>query len=182
MATFLVIFMRRFLVPADKRRGEWFGRPPNLLLPTLLIWCNWALRFILRVSIPIIIIKLFRNLCCRLANRNEICRMVRRLPAHVKRQLCDILDPPNSRGNDWRMLAQRLSVDRCESAPQHCCYPYNNTIYLSRLFSGKITCFFFSRVPFCLFWPSGVYLVNKCLLFFPLIVSVFFPCAVSCLK
>jgi len=37
-----------------------------------------------------------------------------RLPCHVKRQLCDILDPPNSRGNDWRMLAQRLSVDRCE--------------------------------------------------------------------
>jgi len=36
-----------------------------------------------------------------------------RLPCHVKRQLCDILDPPNSRGNDWRMLAQRLSVDRC---------------------------------------------------------------------
>jgi leucine-rich repeat transmembrane protein FLRT len=35
-----------------------------------------------------------------------------RLPAHVKRKLSETLDPPNSRGNDWRMLAQRLSVDR----------------------------------------------------------------------
>jgi len=35
-----------------------------------------------------------------------------RLPATVRRQLCQLLDPPNSRCNDWRMLAQRLSVDR----------------------------------------------------------------------
>jgi leucine-rich repeat transmembrane protein FLRT len=35
-----------------------------------------------------------------------------RLPALVKRQLCSLLDPPTNRGNDWRMLAQRLSVDR----------------------------------------------------------------------
>lgn len=35
-----------------------------------------------------------------------------RLHSSVRRQLCQLLDPPNARCNDWRMLAQRLSVDR----------------------------------------------------------------------
>lgn len=35
-----------------------------------------------------------------------------RLPSHIKKKLSHILDPPNSCGNDWRMLAQRLNVDR----------------------------------------------------------------------
>jgi len=42
-----------------------------------------------------------------------VCVCDGRLPGHVKRQLCQLLDPPNSRANDWRMLAHRLSVDRC---------------------------------------------------------------------
>lgn len=35
-----------------------------------------------------------------------------RLQPSVRRQLCQLLDPPNARCNDWRLLAQRLSVDR----------------------------------------------------------------------
>lgn len=35
-----------------------------------------------------------------------------RLNRQVKKQICQCLDPPNSRGNDWRMLAHALSVDR----------------------------------------------------------------------
>ncbi|GFR84427.1 netrin receptor UNC5C [Elysia marginata] len=35
-----------------------------------------------------------------------------RLPSYIKAQLCMLLDPPNVRGNDWRMLAQALTVDR----------------------------------------------------------------------
>jgi leucine-rich repeat transmembrane protein FLRT len=35
-----------------------------------------------------------------------------RLQLSIRRQLCQLLDPPNARCNDWRLLAQRLSVDR----------------------------------------------------------------------
>lgn len=35
-----------------------------------------------------------------------------KLTRQAKRELCACLDPPTSRGNDWRMLAHRLKVDR----------------------------------------------------------------------
>lgn len=35
-----------------------------------------------------------------------------RLSRYVRKQLCQCLDPPTPRGNDWRMLAHALSVDR----------------------------------------------------------------------
>ncbi|XP_026482828.1 netrin receptor unc-5-like [Ctenocephalides felis] len=35
-----------------------------------------------------------------------------RLSRSIKKSLCHCLDPPNLKGNDWRMLAQKLSVDR----------------------------------------------------------------------
>lgn len=35
-----------------------------------------------------------------------------KLTRQAKRELCACLDPPTTRGNDWRMLAHRLQVDR----------------------------------------------------------------------
>ncbi|XP_044267002.1 netrin receptor UNC5B isoform X3 [Tribolium madens] len=35
-----------------------------------------------------------------------------RLSRQLRKQLCQCLDPPTPRGNDWRMLAHALSVDR----------------------------------------------------------------------
>lgn len=35
-----------------------------------------------------------------------------RFTKSLRKQLCQCLDPPNTIGNDWRMLAQRLRVDR----------------------------------------------------------------------
>ncbi|KAK2166829.1 hypothetical protein NP493_1301g00030 [Ridgeia piscesae] len=52
------------------------------------------------------------NLGCNSMVTLEPPQKVFRLPPAIKRKLCQILDTPNARGNDWRMLAQRLSVDR----------------------------------------------------------------------
>lgn len=49
-----------------------------------------------------------------------------RLSRQVKKQLCNCMDPPTPRGNDWRMLAHALSVDRyinfwaTKSSPTEC--------------------------------------------------------------
>lgn len=40
-----------------------------------------------------------------------------RFTRSLRKQLCQCLDPPNALGNDWRMLAQRLQVDRLAILP-----------------------------------------------------------------
>jgi len=46
--------------------------------------------------------------CVKFYKYFDDCRFSKTL----RKQLCQCLDPPSARGNDWRMLAQRLQVDR----------------------------------------------------------------------
>lgn len=47
---------------------------------------------------------------------NETFDFFPRFSKTLRKQLCQCLDPPSARGNDWRMLAQRLQVDRLVSS------------------------------------------------------------------
>lgn len=67
-----------------------------------------------RVAVPdeVIVPKVAKSLILTDRGVSTCDDFVFRLGKAVRKQLCQALDPPTARGNDWRMLAHALSVNR----------------------------------------------------------------------
>lgn len=73
---------------------------------------NNAKNFKVAVPDEVIVPKLAKNLILTDRGVSTCDDFTFRLNKQVRKQLCQTLDPPTSRGNDWRMLAHALSVNR----------------------------------------------------------------------
>jgi len=104
--------------PSNTGRSSFhFRMSSSIRVQSVFVQCTCVLRPI-HLNLNIINVAIGHRLCDKKPATTTrtlllICdRLLYRLPVEVRRQLCEVLDPPVARGNDWRMLAQRLSVDR----------------------------------------------------------------------